>query len=60
MIPAGQPVAAAVDGSDGRSWSLPLPPLHATSMPEPYSPGENPAVDRLEAAVRLVSWLAEM
>ena len=26
---------AAVDGEDGKSWHLPLPPLNATSLPEP-------------------------
>ncbi|GLC43420.1 hypothetical protein PLESTB_001555600 [Pleodorina starrii] len=50
----GEPVAAAIDGTDGTAWRLPLPPLSATSLPEPYSPGENPPVDRLEAAARLV------
>lgn len=30
----------AIDGSDGASWHLPLPPLTATSL-EPYSPGEH-------------------
>lgn len=40
QIPEGEPVSAAVDGEDGRSWHLPLPPLHASSLPEPYSPGD--------------------
>ena len=31
----GAPVAAHIDGTDG-SWTLPLPPLTATSSPEPY------------------------
>ncbi len=32
-------MAAKIDGTDGRQWSLPLPPLSATSIPEAYSPG---------------------
>ena len=52
--PNGPPAAAAVDGEDGRSWALPLPPLSAASEPEPFEPGEHPARDRLEAAARLV------
>lgn len=47
-------LAAAIDGTDGVSWALPLPPLNATSSPEAYSPGENPEQDRLRAAARLV------
>ncbi|KAK9840509.1 hypothetical protein WJX74_011029 [Apatococcus lobatus] len=54
QIPEGEPVSAAVDGEDGRSWHLPLPPLHATSLPEPYSPGEQPERDRLQAAAKLI------
>eukprot|EP00798_Chlamydomonas_sp_ICE-L_P023466 gene23465-17292_t len=54
MVPEGRPVSLAVDGRDGDSWSLPLSPLTATSMPEPYAPGENPPADRVEAAVRLI------
>lgn len=54
MHPEGVPVATALDGSDGASWQLPLPPLSATSLPEPYSPGDNPPVDRLEAAAKMV------
>ncbi len=54
MHPEGMPVAAALDGSDGASWRLPLPPLSATSLPEPYSPGDNPPMDRLEAAAKMV------
>lgn len=37
----GEAVAAAIDGG---AWRLPLPPLSATSLPEPYSPGDNPQV----------------
>ncbi|CAD7697329.1 unnamed protein product [Ostreobium quekettii] len=51
MIKEGEPVAAAVDGG---AWRLPLPPLSSTSSPEPYSPGDDPSLDRLEAAARLV------
>lgn len=54
MTPAGEPFAAAIDGQDGKSWHLPLPPLTATSTPEAYSPGENSPLDRLYAAARLV------
>ncbi|PNH08687.1 hypothetical protein TSOC_004726 [Tetrabaena socialis] len=50
----GLPVSAALDGTDGAAWRLPLPPLSATSLPEPYSPGERPPYDRLEAAAKLV------
>ncbi|WIA38465.1 hypothetical protein OEZ86_001788 [Tetradesmus obliquus] len=53
--PEGELFAAALDGQDGASWHLPLPPLNATSSPEAYSPGENPPVDRLAAAARLVA-----
>eukprot|EP00967_Tisochrysis_lutea_P151759 scaffold295727_cov15-Tisochrysis_lutea.AAC.1 len=35
----GLPVAAQIDGVDGESWRLPLAPLSATSLPEPFSPG---------------------
>jgi len=52
--PEGEAAAEAIDGSDGRSWALPLPPLNAASMPEPFEPGEVPARDRLEAAARLI------
>lgn len=39
MTAEGEPVAAAIDGLDGKSWHLPLPPLSASSL-EPHSPGE--------------------
>lgn len=55
MTPAGEPFAAAIDGHDGKTWHLPLAPLTASSTPEAYSPGEQPAADRLAAAARLVS-----
>ena len=29
-----------MDGEDGKSWHLPLPPLNATSLPEPYIQGQ--------------------
>jgi glutathione S-transferase len=54
MTPQGEPFAAAIDGQDASSWRLPLPPLSATSSPEAYSPGEQPHLDRLAAAARLV------
>ncbi|EIE23653.1 glutathione S-transferase [Coccomyxa subellipsoidea C-169] len=53
-VPDADEAAAAIDGVDGKSWQLPLPPLNATSFPEPYSPGEDPPLDRLRAAARLV------
>lgn len=52
-VPEAAAIAAAIDGTDATSWRLPLPPLSATSL-EPYAPGDNPAVDRLEAAAKLV------
>ena len=47
--------AAAIDGTDGVSWQLPLPRLDARS-PEPLREGqlEDPVVDRNEAALALV------
>eukprot|EP00775_Hariotina_reticulata_P005445 gene5445-5679_t len=54
MTPAGEQFAAAIDGQDGLTWRLPLAPLNGASCPEAYSPGETPAVDRLEAAAKLV------
>lgn len=54
MTPAGEPFAEAIDGVDGVSWRLPLAPLTATSTPEAYSPGEQPQLDKLQAAARLV------
>ena len=51
--------AAAIDGTDGVSWHLPLPPLSAvSSATEPHwnsSGGENAEADRLEAAEGLIS-----
>eukprot|EP00746_Dinoflagellata_sp_MGD_P013345 gnl/MRDRNA2_/MRDRNA2_128812_c0_seq1.p1 gnl/MRDRNA2_/MRDRNA2_128812_c0~~gnl/MRDRNA2_/MRDRNA2_128812_c0_seq1.p1 ORF type:complete len:478 (-),score=111.21 gnl/MRDRNA2_/MRDRNA2_128812_c0_seq1:189-1541(-) len=47
---AQQKMAAALDGSDGTSWNLPLPPPKASA--EPLNAGiEDPQMDRLEAAV---------
>eukprot|EP00746_Dinoflagellata_sp_MGD_P136062 gnl/MRDRNA2_/MRDRNA2_70050_c0_seq1.p1 gnl/MRDRNA2_/MRDRNA2_70050_c0~~gnl/MRDRNA2_/MRDRNA2_70050_c0_seq1.p1 ORF type:complete len:516 (-),score=98.49 gnl/MRDRNA2_/MRDRNA2_70050_c0_seq1:248-1645(-) len=43
-------MAAALDGADGKSWSLPLPDPELS--PEPLNPGIlNPDVDRIEAAL---------
>ncbi len=50
---AGPAAAAAIDGTDGVSWRLPLPPLSPTSL-EPYPRGDKPQTDRLEAAQRLI------
>jgi glutathione S-transferase len=56
MTAEGQAVAAALDGSSaGSSWRLPLPPLSATSMPEPFAGRSDDARDRVEAAARLVA-----
>lgn len=52
--PESKEFAAAIDGTDGKSWKLPLQPLSSTSL-EPHSPGENPAIDRLFAARKLLS-----
>lgn len=49
----GRAVAEAIDGRDGRTWHLPLPPLTASSL-EPYAPGDNPSIDTVTAAARLV------
>lgn len=54
MTPAGEAFAAAIDGQDGKTWHLPLSPLSGASTPEAYSPGEQPQLDRLAAAARLV------
>ncbi|KAG2493053.1 hypothetical protein HYH03_008716 [Edaphochlamys debaryana] len=54
MTAEGEPVAAALDGTDGVHWRLPLEPLTATSFPEPYSRGDDPPRDRLAAAAKLV------
>ena len=35
----GQAVADEIDGVAPGAWRLPLPPLSATSLPEPFSPG---------------------
>jgi glutathione S-transferase len=46
-----QAAAAQIDGTDGRSWQLPLPALTVDSL----EPGlENPVHDRLEAANALI------
>jgi len=53
---AGPAHAALIDGEargPGSNWHLPLPPLSAHSS-EPYSAGEVPARDRLQAAARLI------
>lgn len=53
-LPEAAPMAAAIDGTDDRSWKLPLPPLSSSSL-EAYSPGENPPIDRLHAAAKMVN-----
>lgn len=63
MTPDGQAVAAMLDGGSGgadgpsssSSWRLPLPPLSSTSMPEPFAGKSDDALDRVEAAARLVA-----
>mmetsp|Transcript_1875 Transcript_1875/g.2893 ORF Transcript_1875/g.2893 Transcript_1875/m.2893 type:complete len:538 (-) Transcript_1875:616-2229(-) len=54
MLPEGVAVAAHIDGEEPSSWRLPLSPLSATSLPEPYSLGDNPAADTCEAAAKVV------
>ena len=51
--PESVPFAAAIDGTDGESWHLPLSPITATSL-EPLCTGEDPEKDRLRAARQLV------
>ena len=51
----GFAVAETIDGNADGAWRLPLPPLSATSLPEPYAPGDAPAQDRTRAARALVS-----
>lgn len=53
MSPSGVPIATTLDGGNG-GWKLPLAPLSSTSMPEPHSAPESPALDRLEAASKIV------
>ena len=50
----GEPVAAEIDGRADGAWQLPLAPLDASSLYEPYSPGDNPPRDRVVAAQALV------
>ena len=47
-VPEAAAYAAAINGTDGRSWHLPLPPLTSTSLPTAHAPGEEPEVDRLQ------------
>ena len=54
MSAEGVPVAASIDGQDGKSWRLPLPPLGPKTLPEPFSLGEHPERDRLQAAAKMV------
>ena len=43
---AGEQWRGVIDGTAGHGWHLPLDPLNATSLPEPYSPGAaRPAVE---------------
>ena len=46
-------MSTAIDGRDGKSWHLPLEPITPTSL-EPYSPGDDPPLDRLHAAAMFV------
>lgn len=46
-MPEAAPFAAAIDGTDGRSWRLPLEPLSASSL-EAHSQGDQPELDRLQ------------
>ena len=54
MSAEGVPIAAMIDGKDRVNWRLPLPPLNGATMPEPYSRGEAPDKDRLQAAAKMV------
>jgi hypothetical protein len=54
-VPEAAAYAAAIDGTDGRSWHLPLPPLTATSLPQAHAPGEQPEVDRLQVTTAMCS-----
>lgn len=47
-IPEAEELAAAIDGTDGRSWHLPLPPLTRTSL-EPHAPGALPCMSHKHA-----------
>ena len=38
FTPEAAPFTAAIDGTDGRSWHLPLEPLTSSTV-EAYSPG---------------------
>ena len=38
-MPEAAEASAAIDGEDGTHWRLPLPPLDAHTLYEPYSPG---------------------
>lgn len=49
----GKAAADTIDGL-GASWTLPLLPLSATSMPEPFSPGDNPRADTTCASAKLI------
>eukprot|EP01025_Chloroclados_australasicus_P031049 TRINITY_DN3133_c0_g2_i12.p4 TRINITY_DN3133_c0_g2~~TRINITY_DN3133_c0_g2_i12.p4 ORF type:complete len:198 (+),score=26.50 TRINITY_DN3133_c0_g2_i12:1299-1892(+) len=53
MNEEGKKFAQMIDGKDGESWELPLPPLSNKSF-EPYIPGENLWQDKLEAAAAVV------
>ena len=39
-VPGSEELAAAIDGTDGKSWNLPLSPLSSASIPEAFSPGK--------------------
>ncbi|KAK9789005.1 hypothetical protein WJX73_000362 [Symbiochloris irregularis] len=52
-LPEAAPYAAAIDGTDGSSWHLPLDRLSSTSL-EPHAPGDKPERDRWQAANRLI------
>lgn len=51
-VPEAAPLAAQIDGLDGRAWSLPLPP--SADIVEPISPPVDDAHARVEAAERLL------
>jgi len=49
-----KPFAEKIDGISNGSWKLPLEPLSSTST-EPYSLGDNPAIDTYYAAKKLIT-----
>lgn len=55
--PGSEAFARKIDGSDGRSWKLPLPAFNPSTDIEPIFPDNDPGVDasKHEAAYKLLS-----